>query len=105
MRPGEVAKLRVKDIDQGRHFIWLDETKNNTSRLVPLTDTAFREIIPHIAGRDPEEYVFHRGKELPDIYQRRPAQMCKNPTRRGRHWVKPRGHGLLALFLVSSEYE
>ncbi len=77
MRPGEVAKLRVKDIDQGRHFIWLDETKNNTSRLVPLTDTAFREIIPHIAGRDPEEYVFHRGKELPDIYQRRPAQMFK----------------------------
>lgn len=77
MRPGEAATLKVGDVDQARRSIWLEETKNNAPRLVPLTDSAWREISPLIDGRHQDELVFHKGKELPEMWKLKPASMFR----------------------------
>ena len=77
MRPGEAATLLVKDVDIKRKSIWLTQTKNDDSRLIPLTDSAFREIAPFLIGRKSNEYIFHKGTELPINYQKRPASMFR----------------------------
>lgn len=79
MRPGEAATLRVSDIDQERKSIWLDETKNDMSRLVPLTASAWSEIAPLLVNRHPDDYVFHRGRELSEAMQLKPASMFRGP--------------------------
>ncbi len=70
--------MRVGDIDQVGRLLLLEQTKNNTSRLIPLTDTAFREILPHLQNRHPDEYIFHRGQDLPAVFLLRPAQMFRD---------------------------
>jgi integrase len=77
MRPGEAAQLRVKDIDMVRRSIHLEETKNGTSRDIPLTKTAFLQISPLVTGRDLQEFVFYSGKVLPKVLSDRPAQMFR----------------------------
>ena len=76
MRPGEAALLKVRDVDQERKSISLEETKNNESRLIPLTETACREIMPLVANRRPDEYVFYSGEITPYLISK-PASMFK----------------------------
>lgn len=75
MRPGEAATLKVGSI-QGKS-IYLAQTKNDTSRRIPLTDSAWREIELLIAGRHEDEYIFAKGKDLPAIVRLRPASMFR----------------------------
>ena len=77
MRPGEAATLLVRDIDIKKKSVLLVESKNGESRLIPLTAAAFREIAPFIIGRKSNEYIFHKGTELPINYQKRPASMFR----------------------------
>jgi len=79
MRPGEAAALRVRDVNQESRTIILEETKNGERRTVPMTDTAYREIMPLVTGRSRDEYIFHKGTILPPIYQKRPAQIFREP--------------------------
>jgi integrase len=84
MRPGEAATLKVGDVDRDRRSIWLDKTKNNTSRCVPLTETAWAEILPLIDGRHDDEYIFHKGKDLPEMWKLKPASMFREPFDQAR---------------------
>lgn len=78
MRPGEAAMLKVGSVDKDKHSIWIDQTKNDESRRIPLTASAWKEIAPLIADRHPDEYVFHKGKVLPEMWTLKPASMFRD---------------------------
>lgn len=78
MRPGEAALLKVGQVDQVRRSIWLDRTKNDTSRLVPLTASAWAEISSLIEGKGEDAYVFHKAKNLPEMWVKKPASMFRD---------------------------
>jgi integrase len=45
MRPGEILSMRWKDVDLTERFVHLPETKNSTSRDVPLSRKSARLVV------------------------------------------------------------
>lgn len=66
MRPGEVAKLRLRDIDQENGCVTIRDTKTKQPRVLAIN----RDIISEIASTTPyfDDYLFMRIKNLESVY-------------------------------------
>ena len=74
MRCGELRKLTIYDIqpEQGTHgVVYLNETKNGTSRTIPLTERAY-EALTYLAktSKDNEKIVYESQKWIEDHWRR-----------------------------------
>lgn len=58
MRPGEAASLLVRQIDTDARHIILPQTKNNTTRVIPISDSTLAMLRTIITGKGPDDYVF-----------------------------------------------
>jgi integrase len=63
MRLGEIASLRAKDFDASNRCIHLADTKNGTSRNVPLTSRAMNFFAHLVEGLEPEQRIFKYSAE------------------------------------------
>ncbi|MFO8241255.1 MAG: site-specific integrase, partial [Dissulfuribacterales bacterium] len=73
MRPSEAAGIRCRQVDPNRRIIVLHKTKSRKTRSVPLTQAVVETLDKLTAGRDPLNYVFLPGSELPYRLETRPS--------------------------------
>lgn len=57
MRPGEVAKLRVEDVDFGRSCFTVRDTKTNDDRIVPIPPNISKDLLAWTTARQ-KGYLF-----------------------------------------------
>lgn len=59
LRRSEVLNLKLKDLNHKDKIIFIENSKNNTSRVIPLTDKLFNLITQYLNIRNSElEYIF-----------------------------------------------
>jgi len=65
MRYGEIVHLRWQDVDFTNRFMTLQETKNGSKRIIPLTE-ALIELLKSCPsfGSEPHSYIFTSGRDL-----------------------------------------
>jgi len=64
-RPGEIAKLKVEEVDFGRSIFILKETKTGDTRLVPIPPNLIDRIKEHISRKKAKDYLFCPNREKP----------------------------------------
>ena len=54
----EIAGLKVKNVLSNGKVLWLQDTKGNKERIIPVSESVSKLLVCYIDGKEKEEYVF-----------------------------------------------
>jgi integrase/recombinase XerD len=58
IRLWEMQNLRVKNVRVDKHYLWLQDTKGQKERIIPIPKSVRGVLYEFIAAKDPEKFVF-----------------------------------------------